>query len=75
MAVGDFNNDGKLDLAVTNSGDNDVEMFLGNGNGTFQAGATYAAGPGPAQIAVADFTATANWILPSITQAPTVSLC
>ena len=60
MAVGDFTNDGKLDLAVTNSSDNDVEIFLGNGNGTFQAGVTYAAGPGPAEIAVADFIGDGN---------------
>jgi FG-GAP-like repeat len=34
---GDFNNDGKLDLAVSNEGDGTVSIFLGNGDGTFQA--------------------------------------
>jgi hypothetical protein len=32
----DFNGDGKLDLAVTNSVDNTVSVLLGKGNGTFQ---------------------------------------
>ena len=36
IAVGDFNGDGKQDLAVTNEGSNSVSVLLGNGNGTFQ---------------------------------------
>ena len=35
--VGDFNGDGKPDMAVTSSGTG-VPIFLGNGNGTFTAG-------------------------------------
>jgi len=33
---GDFNDDGKLDLAVTNQDDNTVSILLGNGDGTFK---------------------------------------
>ena len=36
VAVGDFNGDGKLDLAVTNQDDNTVSILLGNGDGTFK---------------------------------------
>ena len=36
MAVGDFNGDGKADLAVANYSDNSVSVLLGNGDGTFQ---------------------------------------
>jgi FG-GAP-like repeat len=37
VAVGDFNGDGKLDLAVTNKDDNTVSILLGNGDGTFKS--------------------------------------
>jgi hypothetical protein len=37
LAIGDFNGDGKLDIAVTNQGDNTVSILLGNGDGTFKS--------------------------------------
>ena len=39
IAVGDFNGDGKLDIAIA-TGYNTISIFLGNGNGTFTAGPT-----------------------------------
>jgi hypothetical protein len=54
--VADFNGDGKLDLAVANSGDGTVSVLLGNGDGTFQAAAPpYTVGTTPVSIAVGDF--------------------
>lgn len=35
VVIADFNNDGKLDFAVANSGDNTIATFQGNGDGTF----------------------------------------
>lgn len=40
VVAGDFNNDGKPDLAVNNGAV--VSIFVGNGDGTFVAGARYA---------------------------------
>ncbi|MGA8761470.1 MAG: FG-GAP-like repeat-containing protein [Candidatus Sulfotelmatobacter sp.] len=57
IGAGDFNRDGKLDLATagTFGSDSSVNILLGNGDGTFQNGATYPGGNVPVSIAVADF--------------------
>ena len=57
IAVADFNGDGKLDLAVTNEGDNTVSILLGNGNGTFQSPTSVAVGVAPEAIVTGDFNA------------------
>ena len=56
VAVGDFNGDGKLDLAVANQGSGTVSILLGNGDGTFQTAKSYAVGSNPDSVAVGDFT-------------------
>jgi len=55
IAAGDFNNDGKLDLAVAQTANNQVVVLLGNGDGTFQAPRSFATGTAPDSIVVADF--------------------
>jgi VCBS repeat protein/FG-GAP repeat protein len=59
VAVGDFNLDGKSDLAVANQGvsgfNHTVSLLLGNGDGTFQAHVDYQTGTQPYSVAVADF--------------------
>ena len=52
VAVGDFNGDGNADFVVANSG---ISVFLGNGNGTFQAPVNSASGASPVALATADF--------------------
>ena len=37
VAEGDFNGDGKLDLAIVNAASNTVTVLLGNGTGGFTA--------------------------------------
>ena len=54
VATGDFNQDGKLDLAVANAASNNISILLGNGDGTFQTTMNYAVGPDPVSIGVVD---------------------
>ena len=60
LARGDFNRDGKLDLAVLNQNDNTVSILLGNGDGTFAAGAVLNTGKRPRAVAVGDFNEDGN---------------
>jgi Ca2+-binding RTX toxin-like protein len=55
IAVGDFNGDGKLDLAVPNRTDDNVSVLLGNGDGTFQSTNEFGAGYYPDAVTVGDF--------------------
>ncbi len=57
LVAGDFNGDGKLDLAVTNAGfgAGSVSVFLGNGDGTLRTPINSASGNGPGSLAVGDF--------------------
>jgi hypothetical protein len=55
VAVGDFNGDGDLDLALTDAADSAVAVLLGNGDGTFQRQIEYPANGYPYALVVADF--------------------
>jgi hypothetical protein len=59
LAIEDFNGDGVLDLAVSNTSDNQsgsgLNLFWGKGDGTFQPVVNYAAGSNPYAVAIAAF--------------------
>jgi hypothetical protein len=55
LAMGDFNGDGKLDLAVANEAFDDVWVLLGNGDGTFQPAQDFGVGGHAESVAVGDF--------------------
>jgi len=54
VGIADVNMDGKKDLIVPNFNSNTVGVFLGNGNGTFQAQKTFTTDAGPYSVATAD---------------------
>ncbi len=65
VAVGDFNHDSKLDLAVaslntTTGFSTDIQILLGNGDGTFQKAVHYSVGTSPDSVATADFNGDGN---------------
>ena len=63
LAAVDWNNDGKMDLVVSNGGADaahSVSILLGNGDGTFQPHHDIAGAPNANSIAVGDFNRDGN---------------
>lgn len=54
-AAGDFNGDGKLDLAIPNVLHKNVSVLINNGNGTFAGAVNYPVDFNPECIVIADF--------------------
>jgi hypothetical protein len=54
IVMGDFNNDGKADLAATSWSANNVTVLYGNGDGTFGGTVTFNVGTNPVAIATGD---------------------
>jgi hypothetical protein len=55
LALADWNQDGKLDLAIANSAANDVYILRGDGTGRFAAPLGIAVDMGPSVLIAADF--------------------
>jgi hypothetical protein len=57
IALANFNSDNHLDIAVTNINNNNVDIFFGNGDGTFTQQTTYSTGSysHPYYVIIADF--------------------
>jgi Flp pilus assembly secretin CpaC len=55
IATGDFNNDGNIDIAVTDMANSRVMILLGKGDGTFQTPVPYATGSNPVALVAQDF--------------------
>ncbi len=55
LVTGDFNGDGRLDLATANFGADHVSILIGNGDGTFQEERRFGTGLYPSSIVASDF--------------------
>jgi hypothetical protein len=55
IASGDFNRDGKLDLATANISSDSVSLLFGNGAGTFAPAPSFAVGDQPHSLVAGDF--------------------
>jgi hypothetical protein len=80
LAVGDFNGDGRLDIAAADAS-GFVTVQLGNGDGTFQFAGQFATGADPVALVVGDFNhdgildlATANYPAAATHQSGTISV-
>jgi hypothetical protein len=60
VVIGDFNGDGKQDIAFTNNGSASMEVYLGNGDGTFQSPTINATNAKPTSIVTGDFNRDGN---------------
>jgi hypothetical protein len=61
VVQGDFNGDGKMDLAISNGGDNTIYVYLGNGDGTFAIPEVlYTNGQSPVWLAAAQLRASGH---------------
>ncbi len=56
IVAADFNGDGRTDLAVADPDLNEVSIFLGNGDGTFESPPPIPVAGGPYAITAGDFT-------------------
>ena len=54
LVKGDFNSDGKIDLATANIQVDNSSVLLGNGDGTFQAFVNYTTGSSPYGLSIGD---------------------
>lgn len=55
LATGDFDGDGRADMAVVNFLKNDLAVALGTGLGSFGSPMTYSTGAGPRAVVAGDF--------------------
>ena len=55
VTTGDFNGDGKLDLATANFDSDNVSVLIGDGAGGFAPAVNFGAGSGPRSVTTGDF--------------------
>ena len=69
-ALGDFNGDGKPDLAVANNSTSNISVLLGNGDGTFGVKTDYDVGQHAYGVAVTDLNGDATADIDTVAASP-----
>src|SRR6267143_1191089 len=72
IGVGDFNGDGKPDLAFL--GSNDVSVLINSGNGTYLPAVNYAVGTDPVSISIGDFNGDGKLDIATTVSLPQIGL-
>lgn len=73
VAVGDVNEDGRADLAVSNTSGNSVSILLGTGTGTFGPSTNVPAGLSPLSLLLADLNTDGHLDLVTTNYVPTAA--
>ena len=60
ITIGDFDNDGNLDVVVANTNADNVSVLFGTGTGTFGNAVNYPVGNSPMDVTVGDFDGDGN---------------
>jgi FG-GAP-like repeat/FG-GAP repeat len=60
VVVGDFNKDGKPDIATSNQFSQSISILLGNGTGSFGTATNFYVGPLPSSLVLGDFDSDGN---------------
>jgi len=66
VAVGDLNGDGIPDIVTANYADGTVSVLYGEGAGAFAPAETFSVGPHPTSVALANFDAPYNAVVPGV---------
>jgi hypothetical protein len=76
IVAGDFNHDGRLDLAVTDLDNHSVDVLLGDGFGGFHPapGSPYDVGDQPVSLVAGDFRHTGRSDLAALTDAGSIAV-
>lgn len=75
ISSADFNNDGKVDIAVVNAGTDTLSVILNSGNGVFTATSNYKVGLNPWRVITLDLNSDGNIDIVTVNSTNGSNLC